>query len=441
MASYVPPIEALPIFDNSVFTIAATGSGLTVDQANLLYLRKTVMDTATATETFSAGILSSFINPLTSISSLLLSNSGNTGTIVIDTSNTGNTNASPAISIGASAVVKTIKIGSNAVANSIHLAGLDITSSTLNNVTPTTGNISIGTGQTDGILNIGNGTVRTALSSINIGAGYGSVSDINIGSISCLTRIGSILTGGLILDDSVSSTASSVGQGGLSLGWNYSGTRGETDLINMRGGGSPSAGGFNFYDQGTASSIVAPDLVLTISRSATGITIPNFGGVYVNSVSVANGIYLPATVATPLIGQLGYTVISSIASNYALTTATTHNPLNISLGIGVWQLSYCIRYGAAGSAMVYTMMQGYMVVSPVSTAFPSVIGSSQTTATQSITGGGDLNCAINGSAVVNLVVAQTVGVYTKNIFTGAGTTHLQGSAANPQSFLTAVRIG
>jgi len=66
MASYSPPSEQLPIFDNEVFSNNLNGSTiLTVAQANLLYLRKTFADTATALETFSAGIKSSFIDPLT----------------------------------------------------------------------------------------------------------------------------------------------------------------------------------------------------------------------------------------------------------------------------------------------------------------------------------------------------------------------------------------
>lgn len=60
MVSYQPPIETLPIFDNSVF-ISTSGlsstSLLTVAQANFLYLRKRVADTATALETFYNGLI------------------------------------------------------------------------------------------------------------------------------------------------------------------------------------------------------------------------------------------------------------------------------------------------------------------------------------------------------------------------------------------------
>lgn len=442
MASYVPPIEALPIFDNSVFELASSsGSSLTVDQANLLYLRKTFTDTATATETFNAGLKSSFVNPLTAASSLLLSNSTNTGTIIIDTSNTGNTHANPAISIGASAVVKTIKIGSTAVSNSVHLASLDVTASSLNNYIGTTGAVSIGSLQTSGILNIGAGTVRTATGVINIGNGAGSLADINIGSSSCLARIGSRLTGGLKLTDSVATTASFIGQGGLSLGWNYSGSRGETDLINMRGGGSPSLGGFNFYDQGTDGSIVAPDLIMAISRSATGIVLPTFGGVYVNSVSVANGIYLPTTVSTPTVGQLGYLVTDIMTADSVLTSGgAAILKFSIGVGIGIWQLSYSMRIKGSGVVSNFTMMQSYAVITPVSIAFPSVIALCQNVTAQAITGGGDLNASLSGSSVVNLAVAQTINVYVKVIFTG-GAPSIQGAATNSQSYLSAVRIG
>jgi len=61
MASYNPPSEDLPIFDNSVF-VSANSETLTKTEANKLYLRKTIEDTCTALETFSAGLEASFIN-------------------------------------------------------------------------------------------------------------------------------------------------------------------------------------------------------------------------------------------------------------------------------------------------------------------------------------------------------------------------------------------
>ena len=61
MASYNQPSENLPIFYNEVFVLA-NSTTLTKTEANQLYLRKTIADTCTALETFSAGLAASFIN-------------------------------------------------------------------------------------------------------------------------------------------------------------------------------------------------------------------------------------------------------------------------------------------------------------------------------------------------------------------------------------------
>jgi hypothetical protein len=50
---------------NSAFFTTESGSGLTIAQANAKYLQKTVQDTASALETFSAGIKTDGIDPTT----------------------------------------------------------------------------------------------------------------------------------------------------------------------------------------------------------------------------------------------------------------------------------------------------------------------------------------------------------------------------------------
>jgi hypothetical protein len=74
MAIYQPPSYTVPfsgiIFNSSYFT-STNGSSLSVNQANTLYLRKTFSDTATALETFNAGISTPSI---TSASTLDLQN-------------------------------------------------------------------------------------------------------------------------------------------------------------------------------------------------------------------------------------------------------------------------------------------------------------------------------------------------------------------------------
>ena len=88
MASYNPPSEYLPIFDNSVFTSSESSSGgLTLAQANALYLRKTFPDTCTALETFSAGISTTFLNSSGDIKSdtkLITNNTDSTKSLLND---------------------------------------------------------------------------------------------------------------------------------------------------------------------------------------------------------------------------------------------------------------------------------------------------------------------------------------------------------------------
>ena len=66
MASYNPPLYFFDdiVFDSSYYTnneLPNSGKGITLAEANRLYLQKTVADTATAFETFSSGILSSTV--------------------------------------------------------------------------------------------------------------------------------------------------------------------------------------------------------------------------------------------------------------------------------------------------------------------------------------------------------------------------------------------
>ena len=109
--------------------------------------------------------------------------STNTGKITIATVNTGNTNADPAISIGADAGAKTIKINNNT--QSVHCSSVDLKGSTINNITATTGALSVGDGQTDGVLNLGTNSARTATGVINIGSSTG-LAPINIDTASTL---------------------------------------------------------------------------------------------------------------------------------------------------------------------------------------------------------------------------------------------------------------
>jgi len=178
MSAFNPPTYTVSIYNPAFFPTSTTG--ISQSQANALYLQKTTADTATALETFSSGIATNSVATTTTASNLLIGSSSNTGTITIATVNTGNTDASPAISIGADSGTKTIKINNNT--NSVHCSSLDITGSGINNITNATGSVDIGNLQTSGVLNIGVNGSRTG--AINIATNGGQSTNITVGASS-----------------------------------------------------------------------------------------------------------------------------------------------------------------------------------------------------------------------------------------------------------------
>ena len=185
-----PPIIVTSIYNPAFFEASATDT-ITQSQANALFLKKTTADTATALETFSAGIATNSLATTSLSSNLQIGSSTNTGTIFISTIATNNSNANPAISIGGDAGVKTIKINNGT--NSVHCSSIDMAGSGINNVTNSTGNIDIGNLQTSGLLNIGANVGRLVDGIINIGTGSTVANPINIGSSTSLTSVGGTL--------------------------------------------------------------------------------------------------------------------------------------------------------------------------------------------------------------------------------------------------------
>ena len=192
MASYTPPTEKLPIFDNSVFT-ASNSSVLTVATANLLYLRKSYPDTATAVETFNAGIKTNSImqrsnatlffgddiNPISFLSpNILMGDFGGTVSITPSILNLGDgianiniggtTNSgSGSIVIGGTSLGGTIQIG-NAIgtAPSIQVIGTTLMNGQITINSTGTNPTNIGTGTTTGPVGIGNTANTTTISGI-----------------------------------------------------------------------------------------------------------------------------------------------------------------------------------------------------------------------------------------------------------------------------------
>jgi len=215
MASYNPPSEQLPIFDNAVFNLSSPSSYLTIAQANLLYLRKTYPDTATALETFSAGITTDTINTTTTSSTLNIASNNVTGITNITPNLTSGSIYIGANSTATNARTGIIHIGDS---NSLTTGAVHINNGT-NNQTNT--QIMNGT-STSGTCNILTGTTSSGV--VNLATGTGS-STVNIasGSTTGIVSIGnasnSVTFGGPLNLFYAPSLISSIG-----LGYKFNGT-------------------------------------------------------------------------------------------------------------------------------------------------------------------------------------------------------------------------
>ena len=152
MTTGLPPTQDFTgIFYNSEFWTTETDA-LTQETGNTLYLRKTTPDTATAVETFSAGVSTQSQTAPSLSTNVLLYQNQTAGTIKLGTS-----------------------------ARSVHLSNIDCQGSDINNASaPTTGAITIGANQTGGIIEIGKNVARTG--------------DITIGHNNCTINFGGHLT-------------------------------------------------------------------------------------------------------------------------------------------------------------------------------------------------------------------------------------------------------
>jgi len=158
MASYIPPSEQLPIFDNAVFESPA-GSGLTLAQANLLYLRKTFPDTATAVETFSAGLLSPFMNGLSPLGNIYIADNLTSGELYLGVDAAGTNGRIGHIHIGDA---NNLPSGAGVHINN---GTTNASNTNISNGTSTTGTVNIMTGATsNGSVNIKTGTGGGAIS-------------------------------------------------------------------------------------------------------------------------------------------------------------------------------------------------------------------------------------------------------------------------------------
>jgi len=152
MTTGLPPTQFFSgIFYNPEFWSSGSSS-LTQDIANTLYLEKTTPDTATALQTFSAGLSTQTMTAPSLSSDVTLFQSQTAGTIRIASS-----------------------------ARSVHCSNIDCQGNSINNAsTPANGALTIGSSQIAGTLDIGTNVGRTGA--------------ITIGANACTVNLGGHLT-------------------------------------------------------------------------------------------------------------------------------------------------------------------------------------------------------------------------------------------------------
>jgi hypothetical protein len=236
MASYTPPSENLPIFDNSVFTTTTSSSGFTYDELLDLFLSYPV---AQGEQTI-ASLISNTINTNLPTTAFNFLSSLTTGQLNIGTSSTG-----------------TIKIGAN-TGTSVHCGSIDCTGVNINNsVAPLIGNLGYGPSQTSGVMNIATG-VRTTDGALNINNNASAVNTISMGAAGVTTNITGIGTIKANVFDVVSNATSTTLFGTTTTGSIDIGAAQTSGVLNIGTGvrlTTGSGGAINIGTNASASNV------------------------------------------------------------------------------------------------------------------------------------------------------------------------------------------
>ena len=433
---------------NELFWASSTGA-LTENAANLLYLQKTVVDTASALETFSGGLLTNSVGALAITSNLDIATSQTSGilnigtlstreasavinigasgglhTIVMDTSSLANTNAAPAIAIGTSASAKTVKINNNS--NSVHCSSIDLKGASINHIVANSATpITIGDGQTNSVggLLIGcsaAGNIRTS-APIKIGADSTSTCVITIGaSGSSTSLLGSTTVPTLTFPSNLSNAVNSAYLTSHyvpnSTDTTLAGIKTFTSNILATGIGGASAGvGFAFCSTTTSGAVamcnasVAGTIGLGQAASRTGSIGIGDGNSCSHTLNVSNGGSFSGTV------NIANGASSSGTINLASGAGTTPtSAVNIASGT----TSGAVTIGNANST---TALNGSVTLQK-----PLILGSIPTVNTQL---GFQQDGIINASVVLTIAggIKEVMSITIPN----AGKYYLQANTAFP----------
>ena len=317
MASYLPPTETLPIFDNTVFD--SNNTTLTYTTAKKYFVTyPSAQGTSTITD-FIAGTIS-YLSPASGSFFNIGTNQVSGGTV---------------------------RIGPTGVSGvSVHAGNIDCTNNQINNATDSAlNNLSLGNLQTSGVLNIGTGSrvLSGNGGAINIGTGSGAiVNPINIGGSGSSTNVGGTLT----------TTGLITGNGGIktaSVDTLTSG--GNLDIGNSQLGAAMSIG------QNKTSGYIALGNNNNTNHSVI-INPPALfhqGSTFEQGITLSSGKYITTshsgTVTAPTSSQVGGVVTGSdIASPTFPSSGNITSWASISLPAGTWVITGTRRYDSSASS-------------------------------------------------------------------------------------------
>jgi len=345
MASYQPPSEFLPIFDNTVFTdtnpTSTSGGGLTLAQANLLYLRKNFPDICTALETFNGGISTTFLNA-----------SGN------------------------------IVASGNVTGTSIY--GNPITSS-IQSLAPTSV-LNIATSQTSGILNICTSAAKTG--NINIGT-FATGGQLSLGSSS---NTQTNLYGNVIyLANATQINGNLTMVSGSIIGYLTSALAAATyaTIASLSSYLTIASASATYLTQISASTTYATiaslsSYLTTATAAATYLTLISASATYATIASLSN--YLTTATAAST-----YATISSLGA-YLTTATATSTFLTITNAASTYATisslsSYLTTAAAASTYATITSLSSYLTTATAASTYATItsLSSYLTTATAAST--------------------------------------------------------
>ena len=399
MASYTPPSEDLPIFDNSVFTTTTSSSGFTYDELLDLFLSYPV---AQGEQTI-ASLISNTINTNLPTTAFNFLSSLTTGQLNIGTSSTG-----------------TIKIGAN-TGTSVHCGSIDCTGVNINNsVAPLIGNLGYGPSQTSGVMNIATG-VRTTDGTLNINNNASSVNTISMGAVGVTTNITGIGTIKANVFDVVSDATSTTLFGTTTTGSIDIGAAQTTGVLNIGTGvrtTTAPGGAINIGTNASASN-VGP---INIGSTNTPI---NFN----NDIILTKNNYITTTAsASSFTAPSGPLQVGCVVSGSSISTAIpTSNQVtslgSITLKAGSWVITVnrqvntiggtskiLFAFGSASrSNAVVDEATDYLYGVGMATLPLSGAGVSSFTSIASITTGGDVIVYFNFVPTYTSAPASSTG--------------------------------